>query len=160
MASTLRRRVVATEEPAEPPSPASTTTSRDDGPVKPGEGLELVLYPGKPPARKRKSTFIFFLGSLFGIIAAGFLAQNNELINLPELVDLNVESFLDVLPAAFVKDMRDLVVCHVCLCQVEVSKSKPRGCRTAKESTSIATTPSRSASKRKQRASTSTTPSL
>lgn len=160
MASTLRRRAVAAEEPVEPPSPASTTVSRDDGPVKPGEGLELVLYPGKPPARKRKSTFIFFLGSLFGIIAAGFLAQNNELINLPELMDLNVESFLDVLPAAFVKDMRDLVVCSVCLCQVEACKSKSCGYRMARGNTSIVTTPSRSAPKRKQRASTSTTPSL
>lgn len=59
---------------------------------------------------KRRNGFIFFLGGLFGILAAGFFAQRNELIEFPELGDLRMDSFIDVLPAGFVKDARDLAV--------------------------------------------------
>ncbi|KAF7535322.1 hypothetical protein G7Z17_g13218 [Cylindrodendrum hubeiense] len=59
--------------------------------------------------RKRRNTFIFLLGILFGLIAAGFFASSNDLIGLPEFSDISVESLLDVLPAGLVKDMRDLI---------------------------------------------------
>lgn len=58
--------------------------------------------------RKRRNGLIFFLGSLAGIVAAGFFAGQNDLIDFPEFGDLNMESLIDVLPAGFVRDARDL----------------------------------------------------
>ena len=63
----------------------------------------------KPKTRKRRNTFIFLLGSLFGLVAAGFFAQSNDLIYLPEIGELSMESIFEVLPAGFVSDIRDLV---------------------------------------------------
>jgi len=59
---------------------------------------------------KRRNGFIFFLGGLFGIVAAGFFAQKSDLIEFPELADLSMDSLMDVLPAGFVRDARDLAV--------------------------------------------------
>ena len=63
----------------------------------------------KPKSRKRRNTFIFLLGSLFGLVAAGFFAQSKDLIYLPEIGELSMESIFEVLPAGFVSDIRDLV---------------------------------------------------
>jgi len=53
---------------------------------------------------------IFLLGGLSGIVAAGFFAKSNDLINFPGMGDLSMDSLFDVLPAGLVTDMRDLVV--------------------------------------------------
>lgn len=50
------------------------------------------------------------LGSLFGIIAAGFFAKTNDLIDFPGIGELSMGTLLDALPAGLVKDVRDLVV--------------------------------------------------
>lgn len=84
-------------------------TPRDESPVKPGDKVEIVHHEHKPKTGKRRNTFIFLMGSLFGLIAAGLLARNNDLIELPEIGELSMDSFLDVLPAGLVKDMRDLM---------------------------------------------------
>jgi phospholipid:diacylglycerol acyltransferase len=102
MASELRRRAIG----ADPPS----NSSRDHSPAKPGGKVKIVHHQDKYPTRKRRNTFIFLLGSLFGLIAAGFLAQSNDLIEFPELGELSMDSLLDVLPAGLVTDMKDLVV--------------------------------------------------
>ncbi|KAF3763707.1 LACT-domain-containing protein [Cryphonectria parasitica EP155] len=106
MASELRRRVVtrgrADHSASEFPEPV--TLSRDESPIKPGDKLKVVH-----PKRKRKLGAIFLLGSVFGIIAAGFFAKTNDLIDFPEIGDLTVDSLLDALPAGLVKDVRDLV---------------------------------------------------
>lgn len=60
---------------------------------------------------KRRNGFIFVLGGLFGILAAGFFAGRSDLIDFPEFGDLSMDSLMDVLPAGFVKDARDLAVC-------------------------------------------------
>lgn len=117
MASTLRRRVPATDTPSETPTP------RDDSPEESQETVEetvevvesttpeiKVIHHHRLKTRKRKTTAIFLLGSLFGIIAAGFFAKNNDLIDFPEFGELSMDSFLDVLPAGLVKDMRERVV--------------------------------------------------
>ncbi|KPM40176.1 Phospholipid:diacylglycerol acyltransferase [Neonectria ditissima] len=59
--------------------------------------------------RKRRVTLIFLLGIIFGLIAAGFFASSNDLIDLPEFSDLSMDKVLDALPAGLVKDMRDLI---------------------------------------------------
>ncbi|GAB1317287.1 phospholipid:diacylglycerol acyltransferase [Madurella fahalii] len=103
MASTLRRRVLDSDTTSESPTPAP----RDDSPVKPGDKVKIVHH--RPKTRKRRNTAIFLLGSLFGIIAAGFFAQSNDLIDFPEIGELSMDSLFDVLPAGLVKDMRDLI---------------------------------------------------
>lgn len=109
MASELRRRIAG----AEPPANAPLSTShppRDQSPVKLGDKVKIIHHHDKPPTRRRMTTFIFFLGSLFGLIAAGLLAQSNDLIEFPELGELSVDSLFDVLPSNLVADLKDLVV--------------------------------------------------
>ncbi|KAI1644946.1 LACT-domain-containing protein [Daldinia loculata] len=108
MASTLRRRALAPDNSSET-SLSLVPTPRDESPVKPGDKVEIVHHEHKPKTGKRRNTFIFLMGSLFGLIAAGLLARNNDLIELPEIGELSMDSFLDVLPAGLVKDMRDLM---------------------------------------------------
>ncbi|OTA99494.1 hypothetical protein M426DRAFT_325090 [Hypoxylon sp. CI-4A] len=107
MASTLRRRAVGADNASD--SSSSAPTPRDESPVKPGDKVKIIHHETRPKTRKRRNTFIFLMGSLFGLIAAGLLAKNNDLIELPEIGELSMDSFLDVLPAGLVKDMRDLV---------------------------------------------------
>ena len=103
MATTLRRRNIP-----EPKIIESDETSSEGTPEsQPTTHVHVVQHVHK--TRKRRNTFIFFLGSLFGIVAAGFFASSNDLIDLPEFKDLSMDSLLDVLPAGLVKDMRDFV---------------------------------------------------
>ncbi|KAI0157059.1 LACT-domain-containing protein [Hypoxylon sp. FL1284] len=108
MASTLRRRAVgAADNSSESSSPVPTP--RDESPVKPGDKVKIIHHDHTPKTRKRRNTFIFLLGSLFGLIAAGLLAKSNDLIDLPEIGELSVDSFLDVLPAGLITDLKDLI---------------------------------------------------
>lgn len=50
---------------------------------------------------------------MFGIVVAGFFARQSDLIEFPELGDLSMDSLMDVLPAGFMRDARDLAVCFV-----------------------------------------------
>ncbi len=105
MASTLRRRV------PENAAPSESQTPRHEGPDKPEK--IAIIHHHRPKTRKRKTTAIFLLGSLCGIIAAGFFAKSNDLIDFPEMGGLSMDSLFDVLPAGLVKDVRELVVCHI-----------------------------------------------
>lgn len=64
----------------------------------------------KPKGTKRRNGFVFILGGLFGLLLAGFFAGKTDLIELPDIGELSMDSLMDVLPAGFVKDVRDLVV--------------------------------------------------
>lgn len=59
---------------------------------------------------KRKSWLIFGLGGLFGLIVAVFFANQQEVIKLESLLDVNLDSLMDVIPAGIVNDARDLSV--------------------------------------------------
>ena len=105
--SFLRRRVVG--EP-------SGELSREPSTPEKNEDVELI-----PVARlkklaakksKRRTGFIFGLGGLFGLVVAAFFANQQDVINLEGLMDLNLESLLDVIPAGIVKDAQDITVCH------------------------------------------------
>lgn len=112
MASTLRRRVLGNETPSDSSSPAPTP--RDESPEKQGGDAKVVtakVIHHQVKTKKRRTTLIFLLGSIFGIIAAGFFAKSNDLIDFPEIGELSMDSFFDVLPAGLVRDMRDLIVC-------------------------------------------------
>ncbi|RYP30076.1 hypothetical protein DL767_006427 [Monosporascus sp. MG133] len=119
MTSTLRRRVLNvgaddtpsdSSTPTTPTTPTPAPTLHGDSPANPEEKVKIIHHRHPPTTRKRRSTFIFLLGSLFGLIAAGFLAQSNDLIELPEIGELSMDSLLDVLPAGLAKDMRDFVI--------------------------------------------------
>jgi hypothetical protein len=113
MASALRqRRAIASDTPLESPTPRDESPA-SDGPEQPEEDQKIRVAHHHKKTRKRRTTAIFLLGSLFGIVVAGFFANSNDLINLPDIGELSMDSLLDVLPAGLVRDMRDLVVsCH------------------------------------------------
>lgn len=79
----------------------------------PNETENVRAHPashGSAKGKKRRHTLVFFLGSLFGLVAAGLFAKSNDLIDFPEIGELTMDSFFDVLPAGLVSDMRELVV--------------------------------------------------
>jgi phospholipid:diacylglycerol acyltransferase len=96
------------------PGLASPASSREGSPAK-AEDVRLapvskILHHGNGKTRKRRNGLIFFLGGLFGIVVAGFFAGRSDLIDFPEFSELSMDSLLDVLPAGFVNDARDLAV--------------------------------------------------
>ncbi|KAL9624986.1 MAG: hypothetical protein Q9160_000715 [Pyrenula sp. 1 TL-2023] len=106
--SELRRRIVNVFR--ETPSPLST--SRESTPD-PGEEVQLVPVSklknlSTRKSRKRRNGLIFGLGGVFGIILAAFFANQQDVIKLEGLMDLNLDSLLDVLPAGVVKDAKDI----------------------------------------------------
>lgn len=59
---------------------------------------------------KKKNFWIFSLGGLVGVMAAAFFAGSNDMIELPSLEGVNLDSLLDALPAGFLKDAQQLQV--------------------------------------------------
>ncbi|KAK3989671.1 Lecithin:cholesterol acyltransferase-domain-containing protein [Cladorrhinum sp. PSN332] len=106
MASTLRRRKHGDETPSES-SPAHTP--RETSPSRPHEKVKIVHH--RPKKTKRSYAGVLILGTLIGLVAAGFFAKNDFKIDFdfPELGDLSMDSLLDVIPAGFMKDMREMV---------------------------------------------------
>lgn len=103
MATTLRRRQLPDAQKSE-----DSNSSREDSPaVEPSPHIHIVKP--TPKKSKRRFTFIFLLGSLCGIIGAGFFARSNDLIDFPEIGELSVDSLLDIVPAGLVKDVKDLI---------------------------------------------------
>jgi phospholipid:diacylglycerol acyltransferase len=118
--STLRRRLgkIFSETP-------STSPSRDGTPDVTDAAEEVRLVPVSKlktltttKRSKRKSWLIFGLGGLFGLVVAVFFANQQEVIRLEGLLDVNLDSLMDVIPAGIVRDAKDLsvrmVVCRGC----------------------------------------------
>ncbi len=109
--SASRRRIgsVLRETPSPSPSPQDRV---------PKNGEEVHLVPvsklkglTSKKRSRRRGWFIFGLGGLVGICTALFFATKQEVINLEGLIDFNLDSFLDVIPAGIVKDAQDITVC-------------------------------------------------
>ena len=105
--SSLRRRILGDPSPSPLPSREAT----------PADGEEVRLVPLSKLRRlttrkrsKRRNGIIFGLGGLFGIIVAAFFANQSDVINLEGLLDINLESLLDVIPAGIVRDAKELTV--------------------------------------------------
>lgn len=62
----------------------------------------------KRNSSKKKSGIWFVLGGLLGLVAALYLAQQQDVIKLEGLLDVNLDSLLDVIPAGVMKDVKDL----------------------------------------------------
>lgn len=108
MASFLRRRVFGDAKKDE-------SRNREDTPVKAEEVRlapvsKIITETTKPKSRKRRNGFIFALGGLFGLVAAGVFAGRNDLIDFPD--EFSMDGLLDVLPASLIKDARDLQVSY------------------------------------------------
>ena len=103
--STLRRRIL---------SDSSTELSLDPSPSK-GEPVTLIparqLEKLKSNKSRKRPWALFSLGGIFGILIAAFFAQRHEVISLEGLVDFNLDSLIDVIPAGIVKDVKDITVC-------------------------------------------------
>lgn len=76
----------------------------------------------RPRRSKRRNGFIFALGGLFGIFVALFFANQQEVISLESLMDLNLDSLIDVIPQGIVKDAREFSVLPACVYYISKSK--------------------------------------
>jgi phospholipid:diacylglycerol acyltransferase len=110
--SALRRRIGDAFRQKPSPSPSPDAQQRI-----PVNGEEVQLIPVSKLKRlttskrsKRGSGLIFGLGGLVGILVAVFFANKQEVLNLESLIDFNLDSILDVIPAGIVKDARDITV--------------------------------------------------
>lgn len=70
------------------------------------------------PRGKRRNSLVFLLGGLFGIFIALFFANQNEVISLDALMDLNLDSLIDVIPTGILSDAREFTV-RICLLKLE-----------------------------------------
>ena len=59
---------------------------------------------------KRRNGFVFGLGGLFGLIVAAIFANHHDVISLEGIMDLNLDSVLDVIPAGIIRDAKELTV--------------------------------------------------
>lgn len=107
MASSLRRRIFGGDT-----TPEITNDSSPKAEAVQLAPVSKILTRDKEAtakkSSKRKTGLIFFLGGLFGIIAAGYFAEKNDLI--PELGDMSMQSVLDVLPAGMASELRAYTV--------------------------------------------------
>lgn len=106
MASNLRRRIIDGKMPSDVRE--ATPEKAEEVRLAPLSEVHNTKH-RKSKGHKRRHLFLFFLGGLAGIFAAGFFARSNDLIEFPEFGTM--DSLLDVLPANVVKDARDLMVC-------------------------------------------------
>ncbi|RAK99826.1 phospholipid:diacylglycerol acyltransferase [Aspergillus ibericus CBS 121593] len=59
------------------------------------------------PRSKRRNGLIFVLGGLFGVLVAVLFANQQDVISLDSLMDLNLESLMDVMPQGLLTDVRE-----------------------------------------------------
>ena len=105
--SSLRRRIG--RQLSGPPS-----TSRDGSP---DAGEEIRLVPVSKlknlttkTKSKRKAWSIFSLGGLVGLLVALFFAQHNEVVNLEKLIEVNLETIMEAMPAGMKRELKDITV--------------------------------------------------
>ncbi|KAG9775173.1 Phospholipid:diacylglycerol acyltransferase, partial [Aureobasidium melanogenum] len=105
--SALRRRIghVLDDSPSPSLSRDSTPDSNDEVKVVSKKKLERLK---KGNSSKRRSGLIFGLGGLLGLLLALLFAQSQDVIRLEGLLEVNLDSLMDVIPAGIVKDVKDL----------------------------------------------------
>ncbi|KAJ5989053.1 hypothetical protein N7481_004263 [Penicillium waksmanii] len=104
----LRRRTGKDDAP-----PSNDNTSRSIRDKEEEEKLRAEFEGAKvkqlviKPRSKRRNGFIFVLGGLFGVFIALFFANQQEVINLDGLMDLNIDTLIDVIPQGIVRDAKE-----------------------------------------------------
>lgn len=71
---------------------------------------QLVIQPQR--RSKRRNGLIFALGGLFGIFIAVFFANQQEVISLESLLDLNLDTLIDVIPQGIMRDAKEFSVLY------------------------------------------------
>ncbi|CRG85269.1 phospholipid:diacylglycerol acyltransferase [Talaromyces islandicus] len=94
------------QDAASPDSPANTAQVDTDEKPSLSPLVRLKRYLAKPRGKRRHS-FVFMLGGLFGIFVAVFFANQNEVISLDALMDLNLDSLIDVMPQGILRDAKE-----------------------------------------------------
>jgi phospholipid:diacylglycerol acyltransferase len=108
--STLRYRQGKLKSPRADDSPHHDNESPTNEPlINLSSGYRLKSFLAKPRG-KRRNSFIFLLGGLFGICVALFFANHNEVISLDALLDLNLDTLIDVIPQGALRDAREFTV--------------------------------------------------
>jgi phospholipid:diacylglycerol acyltransferase len=101
----LRRRLGQVAE--KPPEKEGREAMPDDERAPSRHQSRLRSRPTWGIGSKRRHAWVFVLGGIFGLLLAAFLANNNDLI---DLAGLNLEGFVDVLPAGFMSDIYEFQV--------------------------------------------------
>ncbi|KAI9738183.1 MAG: hypothetical protein M1834_008681 [Cirrosporium novae-zelandiae] len=104
--SSLRRRIFGHSTPDLTLSRDGTPDTNEEVQLVPISKLKNLTH--KPS--KRRNGLIFGLGGLFGVLLAAFFAQQNEVINFEGLMDMNLDSLIEVLPPGLMKDAKDIQV--------------------------------------------------
>lgn len=98
----------------ETPSESSPApTPRNESPARPHGKEKVKVIHHRAKKTKRSYAGVLLLGTLIGLVAAGFFAKNDYKLDfdLSDVMgDLSMESLLEVIPAGFMKDMRQMVV--------------------------------------------------
>ncbi|KAA8646099.1 hypothetical protein EYZ11_003740 [Aspergillus tanneri] len=94
----LRRRLAKVKDEV------PTTTESSPTPTPPSEKYGSFVT---KPRSKRRNGLIFALGGIFGILVAVLFANQQDVISLDSLMDLNLESLMDVIPQGILKDVRE-----------------------------------------------------
>ena len=93
---------------------SSSDPSRDPSPD-PAEPVTLIPTSHIKKLKKKRSKkhqgLIFTLGGLFGLVAAAVFADRNDVISLDGLVNINLDSLFDVIPAGIIRDAKEISVC-------------------------------------------------
>lgn len=105
--SALRRRIVNVLQDSPSPSPSRDTTPDPNEEVKLVSTKRFEKLANRKHS-KRRSGIIFGLGGLLGLLLALFFAQSQDVIKLEGLLEVNLDSLMDVIPAGIVKDVKDL----------------------------------------------------
>ena len=93
------------DSPIDSPTRGNTPEPGEESKLVSKKKLDQLLQ--RRPSKKR-SSLIFALGGLVGLLLAAFFAQQNDVIKLQGLLDVNLDSLMDVLPSTVVKDAKDL----------------------------------------------------
>jgi phospholipid:diacylglycerol acyltransferase len=106
----LRRRL-GRDPPAEESSNGNSTPESEDLTLVPSKHLHgLKEENRRVKGTKRRNAWIFALGGLFGLLLAGFLASNNDLIDIASLADIHLDQLMDVLPAGLINEAKEFQV--------------------------------------------------
>jgi phospholipid:diacylglycerol acyltransferase len=111
--SGLRRRIFGSSDTPSltPEQSREGTPSSEEVRVVSAKKLDALTAAHKAKkGTKRRNAWVFGLGGLFGLVAAGFFASSNEMLDIQALKDLSLDSVFDVLPAGLIKDAQELQV--------------------------------------------------
>jgi phospholipid:diacylglycerol acyltransferase len=107
-----RRQAKDNSDDVQAPAPADSSPEKQLPPAVAKPKNERKQSFITKPKSKRRNGLIFLLGGVFGIFCAVFFAQQQDVISLDSLMDLNIDSLMDVIPQSIMRDAREFSVCY------------------------------------------------